>query len=127
MSAPLLGAVNPIKAVVSGESMGLPMSPRDARSLELSFGSTNSAVAISSRGGKHWEDSCHDCAPKGECERVRRRGIDGIEMDFENRRESKFETLRKLVEGKVDWDTSFPVLQVTNGTLSPFFKDGFNF
>ena len=48
-------------------------------------------------------------------------------MDFENRQESKFETLRKLVEGKVDWDTSFPVLQVTNGTLSPFFKDGFNF
>ena len=27
LSAPLLGAVNPIKAVVSGESMGLPMSP----------------------------------------------------------------------------------------------------
>ena len=126
LSAPLLGAVNPIRAVVSGESMGLPMSPRDARSLELSFGSTNSAVTISSGGGRHWDASCHDYAPKGECEGVRRRGIDGIEMDFESHQESKFETLRKLVEGKVDWDTSFPVLQVTNGTLSPFFKDGFD-
>ena len=34
LSAPLLGAVNPLRAVLSGESMGLPVPEREARDLE---------------------------------------------------------------------------------------------
>ena len=36
LSAPLLGAVNPLRSVISGENMGLPFSDEMARQLELS-------------------------------------------------------------------------------------------
>jgi hypothetical protein len=36
LSAPMLGAVNPLRAVISGENMGLPMSDQVAREMELS-------------------------------------------------------------------------------------------
>lgn len=35
LSAPLLGAANPLRAVLSGENMGLPMTEKNARSMEL--------------------------------------------------------------------------------------------
>lgn len=35
LSAPLLGAINPLRAVISGENMGLPMSEKNARTMEL--------------------------------------------------------------------------------------------
>jgi len=35
LSAPLLGATNPLRAVLSGENMGLPMTEKNARSMEL--------------------------------------------------------------------------------------------
>ncbi len=35
LSAPLLGAMNPVRAVISGENMGMPMADRDARTMEL--------------------------------------------------------------------------------------------
>tara|TARA_B110000305_G_scaffold79701_1_gene89623 strand:- start:62 stop:349 length:288 start_codon:yes stop_codon:yes gene_type:complete len=37
LSAPLLGAVNPLRAVVSGETMGLPVNEDVARDIEVSF------------------------------------------------------------------------------------------
>lgn len=36
LSSPLLGAINPLRAVISGENMGLPISDEVARSMELS-------------------------------------------------------------------------------------------
>lgn len=36
LSPPLLGAVNPLRAVISGENMGLPMQDSAAREMELS-------------------------------------------------------------------------------------------
>ncbi|MGV2389769.1 MAG UNVERIFIED_CONTAM: hypothetical protein LVR29_20490 [Microcystis novacekii LVE1205-3] len=36
LSAPLLGAVNPLRSVISGENMGLPFTDEIARKLELS-------------------------------------------------------------------------------------------
>ncbi len=36
LSAPMLGAVNPMRAVISGENMGLPISDHDARDMEVS-------------------------------------------------------------------------------------------
>jgi hypothetical protein len=35
LSAPLLGAINPLRAVLSGENMGLPMTEENARGMEL--------------------------------------------------------------------------------------------
>ena len=35
LSAPLLGAINPVRAVISGENMGMPMADNDARIMEL--------------------------------------------------------------------------------------------
>jgi hypothetical protein len=36
LSAPMLGAVNPLRAVISGENMGLPIADEIAREMELS-------------------------------------------------------------------------------------------
>ena len=36
LAAPLLGAVNPLRSVISGENMGLPFTDEVARKLELS-------------------------------------------------------------------------------------------
>ena len=36
LSAPMLGAVNPLRAVISGENMGLPISDETAREMEVS-------------------------------------------------------------------------------------------
>lgn len=36
LSAPMLGAVNPLRAVISGENMGLPMADDVARAMEIS-------------------------------------------------------------------------------------------
>jgi hypothetical protein len=36
LSAPILGAINPLRSVISGENMGLPFSDEIARRLELS-------------------------------------------------------------------------------------------
>jgi len=35
LSAPLLGAINPLRAVLSGENMGLPMTDKSARKMEI--------------------------------------------------------------------------------------------
>ena len=35
LSAPLIGAINPLRAVLSGENMGMPMSEKDARMMEI--------------------------------------------------------------------------------------------
>ena len=35
LSAPLLGAMNPVRAVLSGEDMGMPMSEKSARDMEI--------------------------------------------------------------------------------------------
>jgi hypothetical protein len=51
LAAPMLGAVNPLRAVLSGESMGLPLTDEDARGMELSFGSTNTVNPISTKEG----------------------------------------------------------------------------
>lgn len=49
LSAPLLGASSPLRSVISGETMGLPMSDELARDLEITFGSTHTANAVSTK------------------------------------------------------------------------------
>lgn len=36
LSAPLLGAINPLRAVISGENMGMPLTEKNARNMEIS-------------------------------------------------------------------------------------------
>jgi len=57
LSAPMMGAVNPLRAIISGENMGLPVNDKQARFMELTFGSTHTVNPISSRAGfcDHWD------------------------------------------------------------------------
>lgn len=63
LSAPMLGAINPLRAVLSGENMGLPLTDEAAREMELTFGSTNTVNPISTKEGfcdswdaERWDD-----------------------------------------------------------------------
>ena len=47
LSAPMLGAVNPLRSVISGENMGIPIPDEKARIMELTFGSTHTVNPIS--------------------------------------------------------------------------------
>ena len=85
LSAPLLGAVNPLRAVLSGEPMGLPIPEKDAKGLERSFGSTNTAIAVSSRKAGDWEG------------RGGRRGLKDAGGEWERHGKS-FDTMKKLVD-----------------------------
>ena len=38
LSSPIIGAANPLRAVMSGESMGLPIGDRESRDMEITFG-----------------------------------------------------------------------------------------
>ena len=51
LSAPMLGAPGPTRSVISGETMGLPMTDKGARDLEITFGSTHTANEISTKMG----------------------------------------------------------------------------
>ncbi len=41
LSAPLLGAINPVRAVISGENMGMPVTDDEARKMELCESNVN--------------------------------------------------------------------------------------
>eukprot|EP00980_Cylindrotheca_fusiformis_P020786 scaffold7765_cov49-Cylindrotheca_fusiformis.AAC.1 len=51
LSAPHLGAMNPLRAVISGENMGLPITDAVAREMEVTFGSTHTINPISTSTG----------------------------------------------------------------------------
>ena len=46
LSAPMLGAVNPLRSVISGENMGIPVTDASIRVIELTFGSTHSELDV---------------------------------------------------------------------------------
>ena len=91
LSAPFLGAANPTRAVLSGEAMGLPVTEALARELELTFGSTNTASAISTKaGGAH-------TFPE----------LDGMDL-------SRFQTLNAIRRG-IDWDSNHDFFGIIDG------------
>ena len=117
LSAPLLGAVNPVRAVISGENMGLPMTDAVARRLELSFGSTNNAVPISTKmgfcdaigGADRSKLAClEELIPEIE-EAGKRRTEFGKAQDSDPWK--AFPALRHLLKDRVDWETNFPMIQ----------------
>lgn len=117
LSAPLLGAVNPLRAVISGENMGLPISDEVARNMELTFGSTHTVNPISSKMAfcDNWDnwDSLED-------ERKPRRDLeclDDLVREIENIRPDEdpwenFPQLRTLLKDRVDWDSDFPMIGI---------------
>lgn len=129
LSAPLLGAVNPVRAVISGENMGLPFTDATARILELSFGSTNTCSPVSSKSGfcDDWDQDDWAEEPNEEDNLRRRRlsdsrlaCLDDIAQDIElsHRIDSaddpweNFPSLKNLLMKRSDWDTDFPMLQI---------------
>jgi hypothetical protein len=118
LSAPLLGAVNPLRAVISGENMGLPITDEVAREMELSFGSTHTVNPISSKTAfcDNWDDS-----NDAESRRLDLACLDDLVREIENIRPGEdpwenFPQLRTLLKDRVDWDSDFPMIGIVQET-----------
>ncbi|GMH97100.1 hypothetical protein TrVE_jg9063 [Triparma verrucosa] len=98
LSSPIIGAVNPLRAVMSGESMGLPIGDRESRDMEITFGSTSTALPISTSELADWDAIELAIAQSG--------GFAG--------QGEQFSPLQKIVERRLDWDSNFPLLAVTH-------------
>lgn len=131
LSAPLLGAPNPLRAVISGENMGLPVSDADARTMELTFGSTHTVNTVSSKSAfcDQWdiidswdEESSYDnkklhADSKLAC-------LDDILTEIEiwdekNALSDAWEThpaLKRLLRDRYDWDSDIPLIRVIQET-----------
>jgi hypothetical protein len=126
LSAPLLGAVNPLRAVLSGENMGLPVTDQDARIMELTFGSTHTVNPISTKNAfcdqweifDRWDEE--STKPKDSKE-SKLTCLDDIMTEVETANDDqkfttdpwvKFPTLKSLLRDRFDWDTNFPMIRV---------------
>ena len=130
LSAPLLGAVNPLRATLSGENMGLPFSNEVARNMEKTFGSTHTISPISSKMAfcDEWDiASAWDEEPDSE---LTRRHVDShlsclddiateidTSVDKEIRKHYdpwyRHPTLKRLLLDRIDWDTDLPMISIT--------------
>ena len=117
LSAPLLGAVNPLRAVISGENMGLPISDEVARTMELTFGATHTVNPISSKTAfcDNWDD--WDSMVEEEEPRRDLACLDDLVREIENIRPGEdpwenFPQLRTLLKDRVDWDSDFPMIGI---------------
>lgn len=133
LSAPLLGAVNPLRAVISGENMGLPVTDPDARAMELTFGSTHTVNPISSKHGfcdqweirDRWDEEATEADAKQHAD-SKLACLDDILTEIEvvghGRNSStadpwrNFPALKSLLRDRVDWDTNFPMIRVIKET-----------
>mmetsp|Transcript_18988 Transcript_18988/g.39303 ORF Transcript_18988/g.39303 Transcript_18988/m.39303 type:complete len:870 (-) Transcript_18988:347-2956(-) len=121
LSAPLLGAVNPLRASISGETMGLPISEEGAREMEVSFGSTLTISPVSSHDAfcDEWEFNNWDEEPEP-ASVVDGRGmcLDDLALDVQNFANDThdpwrgYPALRSLLHERVNWDTDFPMIEV---------------
>jgi len=123
LSAPLLGAVNPLRAAISGETMGLPLSEEGAREMEVSFGSTLTISPMSSQVAfcDEWEFQTWDEEPEQpslSANNSRRLCLDDLTLDIQNSANETYDpwgdypALRSLLLDRKDWDTDFPMVEV---------------
>jgi hypothetical protein len=128
LSAPLLGAVNPLRAVISGENMGLPMQDQDARFMEVSFGSTHTVNPISSKNGfcDHWDGDWEDEPEEKTADNrmhvdTRLACLDDIMTEIEISKDGKpfksdpwekFPALKTLLWERFDWDSDIPMIRI---------------
>lgn len=131
LSAPLLGAINPLRAVISGENMGMPMTEESARIMELSFGSTHTINPISTRTGFCDDDfgpinESSEMASDGVNNGLNRANlacldelVEGIKGADEGKGKDPwrdFPALKSFLEERVDWDTDFSPVAIHEET-----------
>ena len=126
LSAPMLGAVNPLRAVISGENMGMPITDEAARVMEITFGSTHTVNPISSKEGfcDQWDADRWDEEPSFNSKSKRNADarlacLDDIYTEIEYGVQHKerdpwkdFAALRALMKERRDWNSDFPMIQV---------------
>eukprot|EP00537_Pseudo-nitzschia_pungens_P017584 CAMPEP_0172411686 /NCGR_PEP_ID=MMETSP1061-20121228/77517_1 /TAXON_ID=37318 /ORGANISM="Pseudo-nitzschia pungens, Strain cf. pungens" /LENGTH=1010 /DNA_ID=CAMNT_0013147899 /DNA_START=211 /DNA_END=3242 /DNA_ORIENTATION=+ len=122
LSAPMLGALNPLRAVISGENMGLPLNDDIAREMELTFGSTHTLNPLSTNTGfcdeREVDDWGEDPKVAGADEHESTLAcLDDIATDIEyssgNRdRWKDFPALKALVRDRIDWNTGKPMIDI---------------
>jgi hypothetical protein len=134
LSAPLLGAVNPLRAVISGENMGLPVTDEAARTMELTFGSTHTVNPISSKEAfcDRWEvDQWDEEPPSSETIKKlsdsRLACLDDIHTEIEISQSvypdrdpwENFPALKNLLRARADWDSDFPMIGIVKEFCEP--------
>jgi len=117
LSAPLLGAINPLRAVLSGENMGMPMTEKNARNMELSFGSTHTLNTISTSTG--FCDNLNATVSSRSNLACLDELIDGIEKMGGKDPWRNFPALKALLKDRVDWDTDFNPVSINFEECNP--------
>ena len=123
LSAPFLGAVNPLRAAISGETMGLPITTEVAREMEVTFGSTLTISPISSKNAfcDEWDFQSWDEKPKQQGilkESADLECLDDVDATIENYANEThnpwqtFPALKTILHERVDWDTDFPMIEI---------------
>ena len=120
LSAPHIGAVNPLRAAISGETMGLPVAEDTIREIEITFGSTLTVNPLSSQVAfcdehdfRVWDEE----PERGESNR-RLDCLDDLALMIQNHSNEThdpwrgFEALKSLLLHRMDWDTDFPMITV---------------
>ena len=120
LSAPILGAVNPLRSVISGENMGLPITNEAAREMEVTFGCTHTVNPISSKMAfcDQWDSETWDEDPKPVSKL--QKGLfclDDLMNEIENSRPDEnpwadFPVLKNLLKDRADWDSAFPMMKI---------------
>lgn len=134
LSAPLLGAVNPLRAVISGENMGLPVADDTARIMEQSWGSTHTVNTISTKLGfcDNWDtQAAWDAEPtttqSSQSEEHHKLAcLDDILTEIENSGEitgrdpwENFAALKALMRERQDWDSDFYMMRFVQEMCGP--------
>lgn len=120
----ILGAVNPMRAVISGENMGLPMSDEAARDMEITFGCTHTVLPISSKMAfcDEWDAETWDEEPATTSQGQKDLFcLDDLMNEIEYSRPGQdpwadFPVLKNLLKDRVDWDSAFPMVSIVNET-----------
>ena len=123
LSAPLLGAVNPLRAVISGENMGLPVTDEAARVMEITFGSTHTVNPISTSKSfcdnwnfEKWDEEA-DGTTKGHDD-AKLACLDDIVAEIEAKAGPhedpwvNFPALKTLLLKRSNWDSEHPMIEV---------------
>jgi hypothetical protein len=115
-----------MRAVISGENMGLPMSDEAARDMELTFGCTNTVLPISSKLAfcDEWDAETWDEEPQDSQQQHQKDlfCLDDLMNEIEDSRPpgkdswADFPVLKNLLKDRVDWDSGFPMVSIVNET-----------
>ena len=120
LSAPHIGAVNPLRAAISGETMGLPIPEETAREMELTFGSTLTISPISAQTAfcDEWDFQIWDEEPERGENDQRLACLDDLAIEIQNFSNETndpwhgYAALKSILLDRMDWDSDFPMIEV---------------